>query len=217
MPGLIIGISLAISLWLIVAHSPIALAQMESSQCNGVDIAFLIDQSKSMGYNDQNQLRSAAVKTAIDILGDNAVYFCNGVQHRIAVIGFGGGDSARSNTRSYLPSTTIAPTLDSLQAWKQERARLKATIPITDDLGATDHIAALRVAADVLQQWGQQPIGSERRIRMAVLVTSMCRTSIKVGRQQRVSLDDDYRIWVRPAMGYLAQLQATDKIPSGPE
>lgn len=169
--ALAISFTLGVMFCFALANPSQSTAQAISSECNGVDVAFLIDQSKSMGYNDQNQLRSAAVKTAIDILGDNAIYFCSGVKHRISVIGFGGGSAGTSATRIYLPSTTISPALDALSAWKQERTTLKASIPVTDDLGATDHIAALRAGAAVLQQWSQEPLGEKMRIRMVVLVT----------------------------------------------
>ena len=170
--ALTVSVALSSVFWLFVMNPKTAAGQDAPLECNGVDVVFLIDQSKSMRQNDQNLLRGVAVKTAIDILGDNAVYFCNGVQHRISVIGFGGGNSNPTlDTRTYLASTTISPTLETLQAWKEKRQGLKASIPITDDLGATDHATALEAAADVLQKWSSQPLGNEKRIRMVVLVT----------------------------------------------
>jgi hypothetical protein len=143
-----------------------SLAEGPSTECNGLDIVYLIDQSGSMAVNDKYQIRSDAVHTAIDILGDNAVYFCPGVQHRIAVLGFGD-----QPVKAYIGSALITPTLQTLAAWSNRRIELKASIPVTDDLNATDPTTALAEAAKILANWQQHPIGSEPRKRAVVVIT----------------------------------------------
>ena len=140
--------------------------------CQGLDVVFLIDQSESMVYNDRYRLRSSAVKTAIDIIGDNALYYCPGLQHRIAVLGFGSESPQSPATVVYIPPTVISPTLENLTAWKRMRdTELKPRIPEADSLGATDHLAAFRAAAEILQQWQQEPLGDAPRKRAVILVT----------------------------------------------
>lgn len=57
--------------------------------CAGMDIVFLISQAGSMKVNDVNGMRITAVRNAISMLVDNALYFCPGYKHRLAVLGFG--------------------------------------------------------------------------------------------------------------------------------
>lgn len=150
----------------------VAFAETPTHKCNGLDAVFLVDQSSSMSANDLNSVRSNAVRTAIDILGDNAVYFCPGIQHRIAVIGFGNQSTEHGAVDPYLPGTVISPTLEGLDSWNQLRDDvIKLSIPITDSLGGTDHLAAFREAAAILGTWKAQPLGEAPRKRMVVLVT----------------------------------------------
>ena len=163
---------LAFLLSVALATGIVCHAQEPTQECNGLDIVFLIDQSDSMNYNDRNQIRSEAVRTAIDILGDNAVYFCPGTQHRIAVIGFGNAVPGRGSTKTYVASAVISATVDTLAEWNQQRETvIKASIPLTDSLGATDHLAALEAATDVLQAWQLEPLGEGLRKSGVVLVT----------------------------------------------
>ncbi len=142
------------------------------NECIGLDVVFLIDESASMEYNDRHALRSSAVRTAIDMLGDNAMYYCPGVHHRISVIGFGNVSKGHKATRTYIGSVVISPTIKDLAAWKQYRdGVIKPRIPVTDSLGGTDHLAALRAAARIIGWWKSHPIGSEPRERAIVLIT----------------------------------------------
>lgn len=151
---------------------PRVFAQDEIQECVGLDVVFLIDQSGSMELNDRFQLRKAAIATAVDILGDNAVYFCPGTKHRIAVIGFGGASDERDAVRTYVPSTVISGTIGTLSVWKEQREdEIKASVPVSDQLGATDHFAALESAAQVLQDWRMDPIEGPDRKRGVVMVT----------------------------------------------
>jgi len=143
----------------------LSLAEEPSRECVGLDIVYLIDQSGSMANNDMHRIRSNAVRTAIDILGDNSVYFCPGVQHRVAVLGFG------TVTKPYIPSALINPTLQTLQAWNTQKVELKASIPITDDLDATDHASALTEAEKILSSWKKNQIGDVTRKRVVVVIT----------------------------------------------
>ena len=177
--SVIIGVCL---IWIMLAAQPLSLAQTSSSstndmamgeECNGLDIIYLLDESASMKYNDRHKLRSAAVHTAIDMLGDNAIYFCPGVQHRIAVLGFGDREASEGlpDVKVYITPTVIAPSLDTLASWNTERQNLKSAVPVSEDLGATDHESALKAAAQILRSWQENPIGSEPRKRAVVIVT----------------------------------------------
>ena len=64
------------------------------NKCYALDMVFLIDQSRSMNDpshyspNDPNNNRIEAVKSIIELLVQNQLYTCYGVQHRVAVISF---------------------------------------------------------------------------------------------------------------------------------
>lgn len=142
------------------------------NNCKGLDVVFLIDESASMEYNDKHALRSSAVKTAIDMLGDNAMYYCPGVHHRISVIGFGNASKSHKATRTYIGSIVISPTIKGLAAWKKYRDEvIKPRIPVTDSLGGTDHLAALKAATRIIGWWKAHPIGDEPRERAIILIT----------------------------------------------
>lgn len=150
-----------------------AQASPPQKECKGLDIVFLIDQSESMLTNDANGIRSNAVRTALDILGDNAMYFCPGVKHRIAVLGFGDEWNDAPDTRIYISSTTvISPSLEDIKAWFDYRTELKNTVPFIEDLGATDHLSALQAAAEIMDDWlaSADDVGTPRK-RAVVLVT----------------------------------------------
>lgn len=162
---------LVILISLSIFHSE-ATAQQTPDRCTDLDVVFLVDQSESMRENDRFLLRKSAVSTAIDILGDNAVYFCPGAQHRIAVLGFGSAADGRDAVKTYIPSAVISGTIDSLQAWIDQREELiKPKIPDSDNLGATDHLAALKAAARTLEEWRQNPPSLRPRRRGVILIT----------------------------------------------
>src|SRR5690242_16284126 len=56
--------------------------------CWGLDIVFLVSQSTMSNLNDLYQLRMQAVGSAIDLIGENSLFFCPGYTHRVSVIGF---------------------------------------------------------------------------------------------------------------------------------
>ncbi len=155
---------MACSLALFLLHPP-SQGYAKEPSCTGIDIIFLIDQSGSMQYNDQYQIRSNAVRTAIDILGDNTIYACPGVKHRIAVIGFG------DRLVRYIQPSELAPTRESLPEWSTQRQQLKDAVPVEDNLGGTDHAAALQDAAQILADWRNQPVDGVPRKRAVLLVT----------------------------------------------
>lgn len=140
-------------------------------ECEGLDLVILLDQSGSMVWNDPNKIRSNAVKSAVDILGDNALYFCPGAQHRLAVLGFGDRPGGPPALETYIRSAVISPTLETIEQWNAQRKLIKASVPITQDLGNTDHALALRAAAEILREWRAQPLGEMPRKRAVLLIT----------------------------------------------
>ncbi len=131
-------------------------AQDVDQQCVGVDLVVLIDESGSMLTNDPAHLRVNAARNAIASLGDNALYFCPGVQHRIAVVGFWDERDGRPDTMPYIETAVISPTLDGdgLVTWRGERQSLFDLLPErTDSPGATDYLSAFQTANAILQRW----------------------------------------------------------------
>lgn len=131
-------------------------AQDLDPQCVGVDLVVLIDESGSMLTNDPSHLRISAARNAIGSLGDNALYFCPGVQHRVAVVGFWDERDGRPDTLPYIETVTLSPTLDGdgLLQWRAERQSLYDVLPErTDSPGATDYLSAFQTANEILQRW----------------------------------------------------------------
>src|SRR5262245_45474388 len=117
----VVVIMLSLLLGLLPAKAEHRLIQDVSDQCTGLDVIFLIDESGSMQFNDPHQVRGNTVRTVLDILGDNAVYFCPGTQHRIAVLGFGDQSGGGTDTVAYISPTAIAPTLEHLPDWQVQK------------------------------------------------------------------------------------------------
>lgn len=142
-------------------------AQTAATQCGGLDVVFVIDQSASMRENDKNGLRGTVARYALDLLGDNSVYQCPGAVQRIAVLGFGDNIPPKI----YLEPTTISPNSGQLEEWKVEKEELRKTIPDRDYLGSTDHLAGIKLGAQILKEWRANPIGSGVRKRALILIT----------------------------------------------
>lgn len=115
----------------------IVLAQTTNvnDKCHPIDLVILIDQSESMGgsatasANDAEGQRFDAAVTIADYLANHSAWLCaeEGIQHRIAVVGF--GDLATSaqddpdnpyeqDIEVYLPPTIIP--LDELSGMTQK-------------------------------------------------------------------------------------------------
>ncbi len=144
-----------VALILVIVSFDTAVAQTaeRDDACIGTDLIFLIDESDSMIVNDPDYLRIVAVRTAITALGDNAMYFCPGVYHRIAAIGFGDSAYGRPDTENYL-ITTISPTTEGLNEWKAKREELRDLLPLrTNGLGGTDYMSAFGAAKTILDVW----------------------------------------------------------------
>lgn len=176
----LLGLALVLLLGTLLPYS--SQAQQDDSTCTGVDFVFLIDESGSMERNDQHQLRRSAVATAVDIIGDNAIYHCPGIVHRLAVIGFGGTSEGNITDPNYMnlytatyvePTTEISGTIENLSAWKTQRdEQIKSRIPSADQLGATDHLLAFKKAAEIIQQWKEPPAGTvDSRKKAVILIT----------------------------------------------
>jgi len=155
------------------AHTRVDGRPTESAtNCNALDVVIAVDQSGSMKLNDPLQFRDDAVKTALTQLGDNALYFCPGAQHRLAVIGFG-DDPAGGGPEvvTYIPPVDVSPQLNDLQGWHTKRQRLADLMPASDELGATDHISAFEAASQILEAWRLSPLGDHPRKRAVILIT----------------------------------------------
>jgi len=142
-------------------------AQTAAPQCGGLDVVFVIDQSASMRENDKNGLRGTVARYALDLLGDNSVYQCPGAVQRLAVLGFGDNIPPKI----YLEPTTISPSIEELEKWKTEKEALRKEIPDRDYLGSTDHLAGLKLGAQILKEWRANPVGTGVRKRALILIT----------------------------------------------
>lgn len=137
-------------------------SQTSAIDCVGVDLVILVDESGSMLTNDPTHLRVNAARNAIQTLGDNALYFCPDVAHRIAIVGFWDERNGGTDTERYVSNVVITPTLDGpgLQIWRDERESLYQKIPErSDSPGATDYRSAFETASQILGEWQNQPVG----------------------------------------------------------
>lgn len=144
-----------------IVKTPSVMAQEQNQQCVGVDLVVLIDESGSMLTNDPNHLRVSAARNAIAALGDNVLYFCPNVQHRIAVVGFWDERDGAPDTMSYIGTAVLSPTLDGdgLLTWRTKRQSLYDALPErTDSPGATDYLSAFETANDILTKWRSEPL-----------------------------------------------------------
>ncbi len=156
------GLASFLLLLTVLATSPLmARAQVSDQQCVGVDLIVLMDESGSMLTNDPAHLRVSAARNAIASLGDNALYFCPGVQHRVAVVGFWDERDGGVDTMPYIETAVIEPSLDGsgLMIWREERQSLYDALPErTDSPGATDYRSAFETANTIFSQWRSSPL-----------------------------------------------------------
>lgn len=138
-------------------QSPVVTAQQTRSglDCRGVDLVVLLDQSLSMRDNDPGQFRLSALRLLIDSLGNNILYDCPGVAHRLSVIAFGADSPESSATSIVIDTVTIAPTLDAFEVWRENRDGIRLRIPDTIPLigGGTDYRAAFTAARQRFNIW----------------------------------------------------------------
>ncbi|MEI7987719.1 MAG: vWA domain-containing protein, partial [Chloroflexota bacterium] len=143
--------------------------------CYSLDVIFVLDQSASMGYDENGQMvgyagsapsdplkqRKFAVEDVIDRLSDLALDFCKGTFHRIAVVSF--GDNAQVN----LTLSSIAPIdfQDSLRV----REELKKKVEIYN-LGQTQPKLAFVKVDEIMKQADPPPTGGPRK-RVIIFIT----------------------------------------------
>lgn len=158
-------------------HSPAQI--IAEPNCFGLDIVFLVSQSTIANINDTFKLRMEGVRTAIDLLGENILFFCPGYTHRISVIGFAQPQGAGSApiTETYVPipgkdgSDLIQPSLSNIAAWQdREKNELKNALPIKD-IGYYSHYqSAFEAAAAQLKNWSDHPVNQQPRRRAAIVI-----------------------------------------------
>jgi hypothetical protein len=145
--------------------------------CKSLDIVFLVSYSSPSQINDSVGLRRRAITTALNIIGDNAIYLCPGVEHRIAVVGF--GNDAQDIIKPTNPDSIISPTLNHLGDWTAQKYRLINAIPNSLDLGISSNFeAGLGRASDILASWRKEDFDPATH-EQAVLIISdgnMCKT-----------------------------------------
>jgi len=175
----------------------LAQAPSVNDKCHPIDVVILVDQSESMGgsetasANDAKGQRFDAAVSIVDYLANHSAWLCaeEGIQHRIAVVGFGDLASSAQNgpdnpyqqdIQVYLEPTIIP--LDDLEgmtqnelttAWQGRRDSIEADIRsgADENLGATDHRSAFLAANDILSGWRDQPLGEISRRQAAIMLT----------------------------------------------
>lgn len=154
--------------------SPV-LAQELLSDCIGLDLVILIDQSGSMDGNDPNFFRVKAVQTAIEVIGDNSLIFCPDAVHRLAVVGFGDLNGDDYDTEDFLEPTMIDISFDQFDEWRSRKESIKdlLTKKSEDFLANTNHEAALNRAYDIFSKWDGETLEVEGldRKKMVLLIT----------------------------------------------
>ncbi len=169
------------------ANTVKAAAETETSKpCHGLDVVFLVSYARSMGgLNDNIGLRKNALRTGIDIIGDNAIYLCPGYKHRISVVGFGDGeggqDDVNEDTRTLVEPTLIEPELKTLSNWTTLKHEIFNQIPqnnyfIGNYSGYTNFQAGLERAADILAGWRTDMAGDITRRQALIIISdgAMC-------------------------------------------
>jgi hypothetical protein len=152
--------------------------------CWGLDIIFLVSQSTMSNLNDLYQLRMQAVGSAIDLIGENALFFCPGYTHRISVMGFAqlpgktpAGIYLDPTIETYIPipgkagSDLIRPSLNNLGGWEDTKNNLlKPALPIKDLGYYSNYLGAFNAAAAQFKTWSTQPIDNLPRRRAVIVI-----------------------------------------------
>jgi len=160
-----------------------------SSDCYGLDIIFIIDQSGSMSGknnappNDPTGQRFYAPRYALDWLANNRLGLCPKAIHRMAVISF--GDDATID----LPLTPIIP--NSQDDWDRIRGGLEERIK-PEDMGATNPLRAFEEAYAIIKS--SEPLGELPRKRAVIMLTdgSPCVGSLGCGIEADTMNHDAY-------------------------
>lgn len=148
----------------------------QNNACNGLDVVFLVAQSAAMKVNDPYFTRDDGVLFAIEVIGDNALYFCPGYTHRIAVIGF--GDSAYTNKPDY--KIYIEPTelrTEDGTSWAEQKGTFRDRIPAHDNelSNYEEYDSALNRTAEILRTWRGNtildPAGGNPRKQAVVIIS----------------------------------------------
>jgi hypothetical protein len=152
--------------------------------CWGLDTVFLVSQSTMSNLNDAYHLRMQAVSSAIDLIGENTLYFCPGYTHRIAVIGFAqlpgktpAGTVLDTTIETYIPapgkpgSDQIHPSLTNLGAWDDLRNNVFKPALVSKDLGFySNYLGAFKAASAQLKTWQGQTVDNLSRRRAVIVI-----------------------------------------------
>lgn len=158
----------------------------EDTTCHAVDVVVLVDQSDSMRQvNDQNGERFQAAQTIAEQLANHSLWLCRdqNIKHRISVIGFGddpaqthgsGVDNPYTDDVAAYIDNLVVPQTDDFRKWEEElTTNIQAALATVagDQLGATDHYAALLAARDQLAGWRAAPLGDQTRRQAVIIIT----------------------------------------------
>jgi len=127
----------------------------------GVDLVFLIDQSKSMRYNDPEELRVDSVRLVLEILGIDNLRFPE-MEHRLGLISF----TTAETTAIDLPLTSLRA--GSEEAWRIKRDRINEKIQ-AKIIGETDFKAAFRKAKEIFEE--AEPTEFQPRAKAIIVLT----------------------------------------------
>lgn len=144
-----------------------------AEDCAGVDLLLIIDQSGSMSGvgdvpgNDPQARRIEAAHQVIEQLGANRIQFCPSAVHRLAVIGFGDGDTLEQKTRVELEFTEFGFDPKDKLGWERIRAALKAKIEARR-MGYTDFASAFTRAKALFGPLG--PVAGDTKVRKQAII-----------------------------------------------
>ncbi len=164
------------------AHLPTQI--IADQNCWGLDIIFLVSQSTMSNINDTFKLRMEGVRSAIDMLGENSLFFCTGYTHRISVIGFAqipgkttSGGVLDTTIETYIPisgksgSDLIHPNLNNLAAWEDlKNNELKPALTVKDLGFYSNYQGAFEAAAAQFKVWGNKPVDNLPRHRAVIVI-----------------------------------------------